>query len=115
MSTKAKTVDITILGRSYKVACTDEERDSLAEAAAYVDRKMGEIREGGKTASGERLAVMAALNIAHELLSRGGPAAPAQAAASAQAPGFDMENAKRRMQSMQATLDEALAQQEKLL
>lgn len=114
MSTRAKTVDITILGRSYKVACTDEERDALVEAAAYVDRKMGEMREGGKTASGERLAVMAALNIAHELLSKGGPV-PAAAAAPVVAPGFDMENAKRRMQSMQATLDEALAQQEKLL
>lgn len=114
MSTRAKTVDITILGRAYKVACTDEERDALVEAAAYVDRKMGEMREGGKTASGERLAVMAALNIAHELLSKAGPA-PVAAAPSAAPPGFDMEGAKRRMQSMQATLDEALAQQEKLL
>lgn len=115
MSTRAKTVDITILGRSYKVACTDDERDALVEAAAYVDRKMVEMREGGKTASGERLAVMAALNIAHELLSKGDAAAPASAPAADTAPGFDMDNAKRRMQSMQATLDEALAQQEKLL
>jgi cell division protein ZapA len=101
MSTKPKYLDVTIMGRTYKVACDDEQREDLLEAVAYLDRKMSEIKSAGKVASAERIAIMAALNIAHELLSvrnSGGGR-----------PGFDMESLKRRMASMQAALDEALA------
>ena len=68
MPESAKTIDITILGRSYKVACEDGERDALMRTAAYLDGKMSEIRKAGKISGTERIAVMAALNIAHELL-----------------------------------------------
>ena len=97
-----KTLDVSILGRSYKVACEDGERESLLQAAAYVDGKMGEIRSTGKVAGNERIAVMVALNIAHELLTTkiGG--------------GFDLGQAKRRIASIEARLDEALAGQDKL-
>src|SRR4051812_3699405 len=61
-------IDVTIFGRQYKVACNEDERAELAEAVAYLDRKMREIRERGKVAGVDRIAVMAALNIAHELL-----------------------------------------------
>jgi cell division protein ZapA len=102
MSEKAKTVEITILGREYRVACTDEERESLLTAAAYLDRRMREIRDTAKVTGNEKIAVMAALNIAHELLTSKLPG------------GFDMGDFKRRMESMQATLDTAMEQQEKL-
>ncbi len=102
MSEKAKTVEITILGREYRVACTDEERESLLTAAAYLDRRMREIRDAAKVTGNEKIAVMAALNIAHELLTSKLPG------------GFDMGDFKRRMESMQATLDTAMEQQEKL-
>jgi cell division protein ZapA len=102
MADTPKTLDVSILGRSYKVACEEGERESLLQAVAYVDGKMGEVKNGGKIAGNERIAVMVALNIAHELLSTkiGG--------------GFDLGQAKRRIASIEARLDEALAGQDKL-
>ncbi|HJS38208.1 MAG TPA: cell division protein ZapA [Burkholderiales bacterium] len=98
----AKTLDITLLGRSYRVACSDEERDALLKAVAYLEGKMNDIKDSGKVAGTERIAVMAALNVAHELLSmRLGE-------------GFDLGEAKRRISSIEATLEAALAKQEKL-
>ena len=102
MTDKAKTAEITILGREYRVACGDEERESLLTAAAYLDRRMREIRDNAKVTGNEKIAVMAALNIAHEFLTSKLPG------------GFDMGDFKRRMESMQATLDTAMEQQEKL-
>ncbi|HMH18016.1 MAG TPA: cell division protein ZapA [Burkholderiales bacterium] len=98
MNQKAKTLDVTIMGRTYKVACSEEERNALLSAVAYLDRKMTEIKSAGRVASAERIAVMAALNITHELLSSRNNAS-----------GFDMEGLRRRMAAMEATLDQALA------
>jgi cell division protein ZapA len=98
MNQKSKTLDVIIMGRTYKVACSDEERNALLSAVAYLDRKMTEIKNAGKVASAERIAVMAALNITHELLSSRNNAS-----------GFDMEGLRRRMAAMEATLDQALA------
>jgi cell division protein ZapA len=104
MSAKPKTLDVTIMGRTYKVACPENERDALLAAVGYLDRKMSEIKNTGKVGSAEKIAVMAALNIAHELLSaRNSPG------------GFDTEGLKRRMAAMEATLDQALAPQERLI
>jgi len=98
MNQKSKTLDVTIMGRTYKVACSDEERNALLSAVAYLDRKMTEIKNAGKVSSAERIAVMAALNITHELLSSRNNAT-----------GFDIEGLRRRMAAMEATLDQALA------
>jgi len=113
MTDKAKSLDVSIMGRSYKVTCPDEEREALLQAVAYLDQKMGEIKSGGRVASAERIAVMAALNIAHELLEARTQRAAAPAATAAG--GFDIAEAQRRMAAMLATLDQALAPQEKLL
>lgn len=102
MAETPKTLEVSILGRSYKVACEDGEREGVLQAAAYLDGKMNEIRQSGKITGTERIAVMVALNMAHELLSTkiGG--------------GFDLGQAKRRIASIEAKLDEALARQDKL-
>lgn len=102
MADGPKTLEVSILGRSYKVACEDGEREALLQAVAYVDGKMNDIKHSGKIAGSERIAVMVALNIAHELLSTkvGG--------------GFDLGQAKRRISSIEAKLDEAIARQDKL-
>ncbi len=102
MADGVKTIDVELLGRSYRVACSDGEREGLMQAVAYLDGKMNEIRVAGKVAGGERIAVMAALNIAHELLSTklGG--------------GYDVGQVKRRVAALEGKLDAALAQQEKL-
>ena len=102
MAEAAKTIEVNILGRSYKIACKEGEREALLEAVAYLDGKMGEIKNTGKVSGADRIAVMAALNIAHEFLS------------TKLGDGFDVGLAKRRISVIEAKLDEALAKQEKL-
>jgi len=70
MSQKSTTVEVRILDKEYLVACPEEERDALIRAARHLDTKMREIRASGKVFGAERIAVMAALNITHELLER---------------------------------------------
>lgn len=68
-------VTVTILGKEFAVACPENERAALVAAAAHLDKKMREIHASGKVIGTERTAIMAALNIAHELLElrgRGG-------------------------------------------
>ncbi len=68
-------VTVTILGKEFMVACPEDERAALTASASYLDKKMREIQASGKVMGSERTAVMAALNIAHELIelrSRGG-------------------------------------------
>ena len=102
MSGTTKTLDVKILDRELRVACPEDERGELLDAVAYLDKKMREIRDAGKIASVERIAMMAALNITHELLSvKIGR-------------GFDVADFKRRINSMQAAIDTALAEQDTL-
>jgi len=102
MADSAKTIEISILGRNYTIACEDGEREALLEAVAYLDGKMGDIKKAGKVNGTDRIAVMAALNIAHEFLS------------TKLGDGFDIGQAKRRILGIEAKLDEALAKQDKL-
>ena len=102
MADGAKTVEVSLLGRTYRVACDDREREALMQAVAYLDGKMNEIRKAGKVNGAERIAVMAALNVAHELLSVKLGA------------GFDVGQAKQRISAIESQLDAAIAKQEKL-
>lgn len=70
MSKQSTAAEVKILDKEYLVACPDEERDALTRAARHLDSKMREIRASGKVFGTERIAVMAALNITHELLER---------------------------------------------
>lgn len=63
-------ITINIMGKDYLVACSEDERPELLRSAEYLNRKMCEIRDSGKIIGTDRIAVMAALNIAHELLSQ---------------------------------------------
>jgi len=108
---KTITLDINLLGRDYKVACKEHERAELMDAVAYLDAQMREIRGGGKIAGVDRIAVMAALNITNELLRE--RKAPPPAVPDAREPA-DLPAVQRRIQSMQAAIDQALAGQEKL-
>ena len=62
-------VKVSILNRDFIVACRDEERDELEASASYLDKQMKVIQRTGKVVGVERCAIMAALNISHELLS----------------------------------------------
>jgi cell division protein ZapA len=65
-----KQVEVTILGQSYLLGCPDGGESSLLEAVADVDREMSAIRDGGKVKARERIAVLAALNLAFALAER---------------------------------------------
>ncbi|GDX85569.1 hypothetical protein LBMAG43_16110 [Methylococcaceae bacterium] len=60
-------VTLNILGKEYKIACDFDEQESLLESAKQLDEKMRKIRNAGKIPGDDRIAVMVALNIAHEL------------------------------------------------
>lgn len=98
----AKSLQIAIMGREFRVACPEEEQAGLLEAVDYLNRKMLEIRDAGKVIGLERIAIMAALNISHEFLSTklGG--------------SFDMAEMKRRMNRMETVIDQAMSEQAKL-
>lgn len=63
-------VNIRILDKDYQVACPEEEREALLEAAQLLNERMKAIRDGGKVVGVDRIAVMAALNMAHELIEQ---------------------------------------------
>ncbi len=65
---ESKPVSVTVLQKEYKIACPAEEQDALIRSAALVDQKMREIRDQGKSVGQDRVAIMAAINIAYELL-----------------------------------------------
>ncbi|TSA19868.1 MAG: cell division protein ZapA [Betaproteobacteria bacterium] len=104
MSTTPKNIslDVSILGREYRVACPEAERERLLQSATFLDRKMREVKEGGKVSGVERIAVMAALNIAHDYIStRGAGVEPGELIA--------------RLTKMTDALDRALESQDNLL
>lgn len=94
----SKGVNITILGKDYLIACSEEERGSLISAADYLDDKMREIRDTGKVIGTDRIAVMAALNIAHELLKQTSNANNSK-------PATDIES---KIKSIQTKIEDAL-------
>lgn len=105
---KADTVAVSILGKEYQVACAAEQHAELLLSARYLDEQMRAIRATGKVIGLERIAVMAALNIAHELL-RARNAAPADQASPARA-NTEARADCASLSSLHAKLDEALHQ-----
>ena len=98
---KSVSLDVTIMGREFRVSCPETERKSLLEAASYLDRKMREIRDAGKVIGVERIAIMAALNITHDFLN----VRPDEA---------DAEAIRARIDRIGNLLDQAIAQQDNL-
>jgi cell division protein ZapA len=101
MSKEPAGIDVNILGRQFRVACTDEEKPELLKAVSYLDGKMREIRGSGKVIGVERIAIMAALNMAHELLS-------------VRVDGVDLGEVRRKMTEMRTMIDEVLSSQDEL-
>jgi cell division protein ZapA len=99
-------LDVSIMGHAYKLACREGEEGVLQQAVNYLNDKMCAIRDAGKVKGNDRIAVMAALGIAAELLST----------KSAEGPFADMTLAdvKQKIFAMHTVLDAALAPQENL-
>ncbi len=104
-------INVRILDRDYRLSCEPAERERLMAAVAHVDATMKSIRDQGKIAGGERIAVFAALNIASELVGRG--TASSTPDEPSIAPVAD-EEILRRMRGIHALLDTALVDQERL-
>ncbi len=95
------TVSVHILDKEYQVACPEEQQAELIVSARYLDRQMRAIRDSGKVIGLERIAVMAALNISHELLK-----ASDQGGGSASAASPD----NQAVQGLQRKIDQAMYQ-----
>ena len=112
------TLDVTLHGREYRIACAEAERGELEAAVALLDGRMAEIRDAGKVGGSERIAVMAALNLAHDLLRAERAAAegaPIPAATDAHLSfAIDDAGVRRRILSMRASIEEVLGGQDKL-
>ena len=98
-------LDVTILGREYSMACAANEKPALLAAVRHVDQLMLRIAGSGKVSSNERIAVMAALQVAGELLSVKAPDGPLG--------GLAVGDFKRRITDMNSLLDDALSDQGK--
>lgn len=91
-----KQLEVTILGQSYLLGCPEGGEAALHEAVASVDREMNAIREGGKVRARERIAVLAALNLAYALAARP-PVAEVRVGADAVRGGPDLDALIRRV------------------
>lgn len=100
------TLSVKLLGKEYRVACAPADRDALQAAVTLLDERLTDTAAKSKS-TGERLAVLTALNLAHELLLRDNSSGSVTAA-------VDMRELKRKIGAMEARLDEALARQEGL-
>ena len=107
-------LDVSLFGHEYKVACKEGEESELMDAVAFLDGRMREIRENSKTSSTERVAVMAALNLAHEF-QRGRVLPPTETDGKEGPAIVDAPAARRRIASMRSAIDQVLAGQEKLV
>ncbi|MGD8379951.1 MAG: cell division protein ZapA [Gammaproteobacteria bacterium] len=99
MSTTTQ-VTVRILDKDYQVACPEEERQALIQSADYLSGVMREIRDSGRIVGLDRIAVMAALNLANELLQiRGGQEG-------------DIEHITSRLRLMQEKVDNVLGREQ---
>ena len=105
-----KQMEVTILGQSYLLGCPEGGEVALLEAVGNVDREMSAIRDGGKVKARERIAVLAALNLAYALAGRPAAKAAASTASPSTSSGGDVD-----IDALIARLDQALGADGQLL
>lgn len=105
-----KQLEVQIMGQSYVLSCPDGGEARLLEAVARVDTAMCRIRDAGKLRARDRIAVLAALNLAYDLADR-----PAAAAASAPSNAPANPDSTQRIEQLIARIDEQLARDQQLL
>ncbi|HET9843385.1 MAG TPA: cell division protein ZapA [Gammaproteobacteria bacterium] len=98
MSDNDKGFKVTIVDKEFRVNCTKDAENALQEAATYLDKQMRKIRNTGRVIGLERIAVMAALNICHELLTL-----------KSKSPEEEVKNLSDRLQVLQNKIDGALS------
>lgn len=93
-------LDVKIMGREFKIACKPEERAALQQAVNIVETRMSTIRDTGKVVGLDKIAVMAALQIAHESLVGSNPSNPVL--------GLDIETIERKIKTIEQIADAGL-------
>lgn len=106
-----KQLEVTILGQSYLLGCPDGGEMALLEAVGTVDREMSAIRDAGKVKARERIAVLAALNLAYALAQAADSAAASMARPASNAPvdGASSGIADVDLDALIARIDQVLA------
>jgi cell division protein ZapA len=99
-------LDVSIMGQAFKLSCKSGEEAQLHQAVRYLDDRMCSIRDAGKVKGNDRIAVIAALGIAAELLSMKAPEGPLSE--------LTMAAVREQIGAMHAVLDSALTPQENL-
>ena len=89
-------VNATLLGRHFTIGTPPEERDTLVEAVRMLEEKLRAIQSQGKIVETDKIAIMAALNIAHDLLK------------TKIGEGLEIAECRRKLRSMSAAADKAL-------
>ncbi len=96
MSANGQGTKVHILDKEYKVNCNEGSEQALFDAASYLDKQMRAIRQSGKVIGIERVAIMAALNISHELITL------------QRTPSAEVEDLRERLQALQHKIDGAI-------
>ena len=112
-----KGITINVMGREFRVAAADGEERQLVASVDLLNKKMKEIRDSGKVVGNERIAIMAALNIAHDHLHQSNGAVTKTAEKNVEkSPHISVDAAyvKRKMQEMEGMIEKAITDQEKL-
>jgi len=126
-ATTAKGVTISVMGREFRVAAPQGEERQLLASVDLLNKKMKELRDGGKIVGNERIAIMAALNIAHDYLqllvsgtnknsdvqNNGMQNSPTSFAKNTNN-SVDAEFVRRKMESLENVIEKAISDQEKL-
>lgn len=97
MSKEPEAITVNILDKEYLVACQEDEKDELLASAKYLNDKMVNIRDSGKVVGIDRIAVMTALNLAHEVIGAGGSGG-----------GKDSESCGARVRKLNTKIEKAL-------
>ncbi|SFI27669.1 cell division protein ZapA [Nitrosomonas sp. Nm34] len=101
MGMDTETIIVTIMGREFRINCSEKEREGLLLAVSYLNKKMLQIKNERKIVGSEQIAIVAALHMTHELLTM----RPAKS--------FDMSEFKRKIKFIEDKLDELLPKKEK--
>jgi cell division protein ZapA len=121
-SSASKGVTINVMGREFRVAAPQGEERQLLASVELLNKKMKELRDGGKIVGNERIAIMAALNIAHDylqlLVSGTNKNSDTQNTSTSSVKNtnnsVDAEFVRRRMESLENVIEKAISEQEKL-
>lgn len=109
-------IEVKIMGRGYLLACPDGEEEELLQTVRRVDETMCRIRDTGKIRARDRIAVLAALNLAHEAQTQAAPEPhPPVASTPSPLPGKPQTADRESLQAILNRLDQALAANNKLL